>query len=84
MCDLSLFDDDRLGSVFLLAGGRNSMTLPGQDGPAPMAIFELLDYIVVEVCFFRSIAAPSLPPLYIQPYIFVYDLCHVESFMDIL
>ena len=26
------------------------MTLPGQDGPAPMAIFELLDYIVIEVC----------------------------------
>ena len=40
-----------LGTLsFLLSGGRNSMTLPGQDGPAPMAIFELLDYIVIEVC----------------------------------
>lgn len=40
-------------SCFLVA--RNSFVCPpGADGPRPMAIFELLDYIVNEVCSVRQ------------------------------
>ena len=40
-----------LDVVSLLAGSnRNSYVVQGTDGPRPMAIFELLDYIVNEVC----------------------------------
>lgn len=40
-----------LDVVSLLSGSnRNSYVVQGTDGPRPMAIFELLDYIVNEVC----------------------------------
>ena len=66
--------------VFLLAGGRHSAALSGQPAAAPMAIFELLDYIVIEVCAFINFAMPStpLPPgatlsNALNPHVSVYD-----------
>ena len=49
--DVSLAEcDDKISLCFLVA--RNSFVCPpGADGPRPMAIFELLDYIVNEVCY---------------------------------
>ena len=42
--------DNEISLCFLVA--RNSFVCPpGADGPRPMAIFELLDYIVNEVCY---------------------------------
>lgn len=59
--DVSLAEcDDKISLCFLVA--RNSFVCPpGADGPRPMAIFELLDYIVNEVCYQNSeMTAPDL------------------------
>ena len=46
--DLLVFAFSVLCSLF--AGCRQVEYVPGSNGPQPMAIFELLDYIVNEVC----------------------------------
>lgn len=47
----------------ILGPNRNSFnfpTPPGSDGPRPMAIFELLEYIVNEVCYEGEAACLAL------------------------
>ena len=69
--------------VFLLAGGRHSAALSGQPAAAPMAIFELLDYIVIEVCAYNNLqlsttkspgSRPTLCTLYTYLYMMALGL----------